>query len=50
MLDAAAELWGTKVQRHGDVYRLDDPSGATIALAAPQGGERERPCEIVTPR
>nr|WP_296075738.1 amidoligase family protein [uncultured Actinoplanes sp.] len=48
-LDGAARLWGTKVQRHGDVYRLDDPSGATIALAAPQGGERDRPCEIVTP-
>jgi hypothetical protein len=48
-LESAARLWGTKVQRHGDVYRLDDPSGATIALAAPQGGERDRPCEIVTP-
>jgi hypothetical protein len=48
-LDATARLWGTKVQRHGDIYRLDDPTGATIALAAPHGGERERPCEIVTP-
>ncbi len=48
-LDATAQLWGNKVHRHGDVYRLDDGSGATIALAAPQGGERERPCEIVTP-
>jgi hypothetical protein len=48
-LDAAAQLWGAKVHQHGDVYRLDDVSGATIALAAPQGGERERPCEIVTP-
>jgi hypothetical protein len=48
-LDATARLWGTAVQQHGDVYRLDDPAGATIALAAPQGGERERPCEIVTP-
>ena len=48
-LTAAAELWGTRVQRHGDIYRLDDPSGATIALAAPLGGERDRPCEIVTP-
>jgi hypothetical protein len=48
-LDAAARLWGTPVQRHGDVYRLDDPAGATIALAVPHGGERERPCEIVTP-
>jgi hypothetical protein len=48
-LDAAARLWGSAVQRHGDVYRLDDAAGATIALAAPQGGERERPCEVITP-
>jgi hypothetical protein len=48
-LDSTARLWESAVQRHGDVYRLDDPAGATIALAAPQGGERERPCEIVTP-
>jgi hypothetical protein len=48
-LDATAQLWGTAVQQFGGVYRLDDASGATIALAAPQGGERERPCEIVTP-
>jgi hypothetical protein len=49
VLDAAARLWGSPVRRFGGVYRLDDPSGATIALAVPQGGERERPCEIVTP-
>ena len=48
-LDDAAQLWGSEVQQHGDVYRLDDAAGATIALAAPQGGERERACEIVTP-
>ena len=48
-LNATARLWTATVQRYGDVYRLDDPAGATIALAAPQGGERERPCEIVTP-
>ena len=48
-LDRAAALWGTRVERIGDVVRLDDPGGATVALAAPQGGERERPCEIVTP-
>jgi len=48
-LDATARLWGTAVQQIGDVYRLDDPAHATIALAAPQGGERERPCEVVTP-
>jgi hypothetical protein len=48
-LDATAQLWGSTIQRFDDVYRLDDTGGATIALAAPQGGERERPCEIVTP-
>lgn len=49
VLEPAAALWGVAVQRVGDVFRLNDPSGATIALAAPQGGERERPCELVTP-
>jgi hypothetical protein len=48
-LDAAAALWRVEVERHGDIYRLSDARGATIALAAPQGSERERPCEIVTP-
>ena len=48
-LDATAKLWGTTVERHGAIHRLSDSSGATIALAAPQGAERERPCEIVTP-
>lgn len=47
-LDAAAALWGAELEQHGDVFRLDDGRGATIALAAPQGSERERPCEIVT--
>jgi Putative amidoligase enzyme len=48
-LDDPAKLWGTTVQRIGDVHRLNDPGGLTIALAVPAGGERERPCEIVTP-
>jgi hypothetical protein len=49
VLDPVAELWGTEPEPIGDVVRLDDRDGATIALAAPQGAERERPCEIVTP-
>jgi Putative amidoligase enzyme len=49
VLDAAARLWRVEVQRIGEVYRLNDPAGATVALAAPQGAERQRPCEIVTP-
>ncbi|BCJ56186.1 hypothetical protein Asp14428_76610 [Actinoplanes sp. NBRC 14428] len=48
-LDATAQLWGTRVERHGAIHHLADAAGATIAMAAPQGGERERPCEIVTP-
>jgi hypothetical protein len=48
-LDRPAQLWGTQVEQIGDVFRLDDPGGATIALAAPQGGERERACEVITP-
>ena len=48
-LDASGKLWRVEVQQHDDVYLLADPRGATIAMAAPQGGERERPCEIVTP-
>ncbi len=47
-LDRAAVLWGARVERFGDVLRLDDGGSNTVALAAPQGGERERPCEIVT--
>jgi hypothetical protein len=47
-LDGAASLWGSAVEQHGKILRLD-AAGATIALATPSGGERERPCEIVTP-
>jgi hypothetical protein len=48
VLDPAAALWGGQVERHGNVWRLDS-KGATVVLATPSGGERERPCEIVTP-
>jgi hypothetical protein len=47
-LDGAASLWGSAVEQHGKVWRVDS-AGATIVLATPSGGERERPCEIVTP-
>ncbi|GAA0568912.1 hypothetical protein GCM10010172_61550 [Paractinoplanes ferrugineus] len=49
VLAPVAALWGSTTELIGAVVRLDDPSGATVALAAPQGAERERPCEIVTP-
>ena len=48
-LRGVARLWDAPVQQHGDYYKVDDASGATIAIAAPLGGNRERPCEIVTP-
>jgi hypothetical protein len=48
-LDPIAALWGVRVVRHGEVFQLDDSAGATIALAAPQGGGRERGCEVITP-
>lgn len=47
-LDPVAALWGEPVERTGSVWRLES-AGATVALAAPLGGERERPCEIITP-
>jgi hypothetical protein len=47
-LEGVAALWGERVDRIGHVRRLD-VGGATVALATPSGGERERPCEIVTP-
>ncbi|MEU4692597.1 amidoligase family protein [Actinoplanes sp. NPDC023714] len=49
VLEPAAKLWGTEVRQHGEIFRLDDPAGATVALAAPLSGERERPCEVITP-
>jgi hypothetical protein len=47
-LDGAASLWGVRAEQLGSVWRIES-DGATIALATPSGGERERPCEIVTP-
>ncbi|MEU4562850.1 amidoligase family protein [Actinoplanes sp. NPDC023936] len=49
VLGPAAKLWDAEVRRHGQIFRLDDPAGATVALAAPLSGERERPCEVITP-
>jgi len=48
VLGPVAELFGATVREFGAVQRLDDTAGATIAMAAPLPGERERPCEIVT--
>ncbi len=48
VLEPVAALWGEPVETVGSVRRLD-ARGATVALAAPSGSERERPCEVVTP-
>lgn len=48
-LQAVGELFGTQPQASaGGVYRLSDGTGASIALAAPLPGERERACELIT--
>ncbi len=50
VLDPVAEAFGTEVERRPDGrYRLDDRGGATVAMVTPQGGERERACELITP-
>ncbi|HEY5199703.1 MAG TPA: amidoligase family protein [Acidothermaceae bacterium] len=48
-LDDVAALWRVPVEEHGEVLQVNDSGGATIALAAPQGGGRERGCEVITP-
>ena len=48
-LQKLAELFGVAADAsEGGVYRVADNTGASIALAAPLPGERERPCELVT--
>ncbi len=47
-LDRAAALFGVAAQRHGPAHRLT-VAGRSVALAVPQGAERERACELVTP-
>jgi hypothetical protein len=49
VLEPLARLAGVRAQRLNGVVRVDDEAGATLAMAAPLVGERERPCEIVTP-
>lgn len=50
VLNNVAALFGAMPEKSkGGVYRLADESGASIALAAPLPGERERACELVTP-
>ena len=50
VLKPVAAAFGVVVQPlDGGKVRLDDAAGATVAIVAPQGGERERVCEVITP-
>lgn len=49
VLDPMAALFGTATDETGGMIRVRDARGASVAIAAPLPGERDRPCEIVTP-
>ena len=49
VLDPVAELFGVRAEVVGRAVRVDDPRGATVAVAMPLPAGRERPCEIITP-
>jgi hypothetical protein len=50
LLDLPARLFGVQVELGPNgMRRLADDHGAPIAIALPLPGERERPCELVTP-
>lgn len=50
VLRPIAALFGTEaVEGAGGMIRVADESGSPIVLAAPLPGERERPCELITP-
>jgi hypothetical protein len=48
VLQSAALLFGSEVDVIGPVRRLDDDTGATVAMATALARGRDRPCEIVT--
>jgi hypothetical protein len=49
VLAPIADIFGVEVEQVGPAWRVSDAAGATVVLAARSPGERERPCEIVTP-
>jgi hypothetical protein len=49
VLEPVAELFGVDVDVRPDSARVNDATGATIAVALPLPPGRERPCEVVTP-
>ncbi|GAB4086316.1 hypothetical protein GCM10028784_29460 [Myceligenerans cantabricum] len=48
-LRPVAELFGSEVELLRGAARVNDPTGATIAVAMALPGGRERPCEVITP-
>jgi hypothetical protein len=49
VLDPVAAVFGVPVGHVHGVAKVDDGAGATIVMAAPAPGQRERPCEVITP-
>ncbi|AFY54892.1 Putative amidoligase enzyme [Rivularia sp. PCC 7116] len=50
VLKPIADLFGTVTEEgSGGMVRVADNTGLPIAIAAPLPGERERPCELITP-
>lgn len=49
VLDPVAELFGVVVEVLPGAARVDDASGATVAVALRLQAGRERPCEVITP-
>ena len=49
-LAPTAALFGTPLEESdGGMLRVRDAQGSTVAIGAPLPGERERPCELITP-
>lgn len=49
VLAPVAALFGASVELLGGAARVNDATGATVAVAMPLPAGRERPCEVVTP-
>jgi hypothetical protein len=49
VLGPVAELFGVQVEVFAGAARVNDASGATVAVAMLLPAGRERPCEIITP-
>ncbi|MCP2266901.1 amidoligase family protein [Promicromonospora thailandica] len=49
VLDPVARLFGTRVDVVRSAARVNDTTGATVAVVMPLPPGRERPCEVITP-